>query len=279
MLTGILRSVSRRRELAVGVAQISRTSWTQSGHGERARHSLDVAHSVSDVAHSAAVLRELAEGLHGNEAETARVAKRLRRRTRSELESLMQEPHFIEARVTANGHADYDPPPERKALLRLATARAIPFIGFGFFDNALMILAGDRIDSSVGANKQTPLFSLHPTSSTTQPHPSLTQTHPLPRIRHGVSHLDDGGRGPGQRFLRRRRDRRWERRGAVGGAAGTTRPRPLARPAPLPSGNRFVAWPLHNIAITNIVWCMAYNRGVGGEAYIEQWSCNGIAIG
>jgi len=27
-------------------------------------------------------------------------------------------------------------------------------------------------------------------------------------------------------------------------------------------------WPLHNIAITNIVWCMAYQRRVGGASYI-----------
>jgi len=27
---------------------------------------------------------------------------------------------------------------------------------------------------------------------------------------------------------------------------------------------------LHDIAITNIVWCIAYKRRVGGEAYLEQ---------
>ena len=39
------------------------------------------------------------------------------------------------------------------------------------------------------------------------------------------------------------------------------------------------AWPLHNIAITDIVWCMASNGGVGGGAYIAQWPCISIAIG
>jgi len=29
-------------------------------------------------------------------------------------------------------------------------------------------------------------------------------------------------------------------------------------------------WPLHNIAITNIVWCMAYNRGVGGGRILSN---------
>ena len=37
-------------------------------------------------------------------------------------------------------------------------------------------------------------------------------------------------------------------------------------------------WPLHDIAITNIVWCMPYKGGVGGRAYIAQWSCNSNAI-
>ena len=29
-------------------------------------------------------------------------------------------------------------------------------------------------------------------------------------------------------------------------------------------------WLLHDIAITNIVWCMAYTKGVGGGAYIAH---------
>jgi len=39
------------------------------------------------------------------------------------------------------------------------------------------------------------------------------------------------------------------------------------------------AWPLHDIAFTNIVWCMVYKRRVGGRAYIARWSCNSIVIG
>ena len=31
-----------------------------------------------------------------------------------------------------------------------------------------------------------------------------------------------------------------------------------------------VIWTLHDIAITNIVWCIAYKRGVGGASYIAQ---------
>jgi len=38
-------------------------------------------------------------------------------------------------------------------------------------------------------------------------------------------------------------------------------------------------WPLHDIAIANIVWCMAFKGGVGGGACIAQWSCNSIELG
>ena len=38
------------------------------------------------------------------------------------------------------------------------------------------------------------------------------------------------------------------------------------------------SWPLHDIAITNIVWCIAYKGRVGGGAYIAQWLCISIAI-
>jgi len=38
-------------------------------------------------------------------------------------------------------------------------------------------------------------------------------------------------------------------------------------------------WPLHDIAITNVVWCMACTRRVGwGGSYIAQQSCNNSAI-
>ena len=48
-----------------------------------------------------------------------------------------------------------------------------------------------------------------------------------------------------------------------------------ARPPPSPSPT----WPLHDIAITYIVWCMAQTGRVGDGAYIAQWSCNSITIG
>jgi len=41
-------------------------------------------------------------------------------------------------------------------------------------------------------------------------------------------------------------------------------------------------WPLHDIAITNIVWCTIYKRGVGGGgvycAMVVQSYCNGVGF-
>ena len=41
-------------------------------------------------------------------------------------------------------------PPSRAQLWRLALANGVPFVGFGFADNVIMILAGDAIDKSIG---------------------------------------------------------------------------------------------------------------------------------
>ncbi|XP_038215462.1 uncharacterized protein LOC119834966 [Zerene cesonia] len=43
------------------------------------------------------------------------------------------------------------PKPTTKELLHLSLANSIPFIGFGFLDNFIMIIAGDRIESSMSA--------------------------------------------------------------------------------------------------------------------------------
>ena len=40
---------------------------------------------------------------------------------------------------------------------------------------------------------------------------------------------------------------------------------------------RAAPWPLHDIAIANIVWCMAYIRGSGWGLYVAQQPCNSIA--
>ncbi|VVC98578.1 unnamed protein product [Leptidea sinapis] len=43
------------------------------------------------------------------------------------------------------------PKPSTKELLHLSLANSIPFIGFGFLDNFIMIIAGDSIESSMSA--------------------------------------------------------------------------------------------------------------------------------
>jgi len=37
-------------------------------------------------------------------------------------------------------------------------------------------------------------------------------------------------------------------------------------------------WPLHDIVIANIVWCIAYKGGIGGGAYIAKWACKLIVL-
>ena len=41
---------------------------------------------------------------------------------------------------------------------------------------------------------------------------------------------------------------------------------------------RSAHWRLHDIAIANIAWSMAYTRGSGGGSHTTHYSCNGIAI-
>jgi len=41
-------------------------------------------------------------------------------------------------------------PPTRQQLLKLGIVSSLPFVGFGFMDNVIMIIAGDAIDASIG---------------------------------------------------------------------------------------------------------------------------------
>ncbi|XP_012263102.2 uncharacterized protein LOC105690120 isoform X2 [Athalia rosae] len=45
----------------------------------------------------------------------------------------------------------YVPQPTRHDLFRVSLTNAIPFVGFGFLDNFFMIIAGDQIETSLGA--------------------------------------------------------------------------------------------------------------------------------
>ena len=40
--------------------------------------------------------------------------------------------------------------PTNQQLLTTAIASGIPFVGFGFCDNAIMLMAGERIEASLG---------------------------------------------------------------------------------------------------------------------------------
>jgi len=48
------------------------------------------------------------------------------------------------------------------------------------------------------------------------------------------------------------------------------------------NGGRGETWPLHDIAIANTVWCMAYKRrGRWGGVYcaiVVQWYCNRVGF-
>ncbi|XP_063821425.1 uncharacterized protein LOC135071593 [Ostrinia nubilalis] len=48
-------------------------------------------------------------------------------------------------------YASTIPKPSTKELLHLSLSNSIPFIGFGFLDNFIMIIAGDSIESSMSA--------------------------------------------------------------------------------------------------------------------------------
>merc|ERR1719401_2872720 len=41
-------------------------------------------------------------------------------------------------------------PPTRGQLLKLGLVASVPYVGFGFMDNFIMIVAGDAIDASIG---------------------------------------------------------------------------------------------------------------------------------
>lgn len=102
-------------------------------------------------AQSAEVLRQLAAGLHGNEHEINQLASRLNRRTRSELASFVAERHLGKPLAASySGGSAQDSSAKMSGLALLGLARAIPFIAFGIMDNAIMIMAGERIDSTIG---------------------------------------------------------------------------------------------------------------------------------
>ena len=49
------------------------------------------------------------------------------------------------------GVSNVVPQPSWSELNKLALHQSLPFIGFGFLDNLIMIVAGEYIDASIGA--------------------------------------------------------------------------------------------------------------------------------
>jgi len=96
------------------------------------------------------MLRQLAQVLHENDGVADRIAKNMSESTRSELATCLVEPHIAQSLQGHGTDETAPPPPSQKALWRLAVARGVPFVGFGFMDNLVMILTGDAIDVTLG---------------------------------------------------------------------------------------------------------------------------------
>ncbi|CAL8289274.1 unnamed protein product [Merluccius merluccius] len=62
---------------------------------------------------------------------------------------LLRELHRFESIAIAQGQLEVDPPTQAQ-LRYVLLHNAIPFVGFGFLDNAIMIVAGTQIELSIG---------------------------------------------------------------------------------------------------------------------------------
>lgn len=63
---------------------------------------------------------------------------------------LLEELQRFQTQADAIRDAGKNAPPTSTQLRALAAHSAMPFIGFGFLDNLIMILAGDYIDTTIG---------------------------------------------------------------------------------------------------------------------------------
>lgn len=75
------------------------------------------------------------------------LARKLSPEARQEVVRVVASSPEIAAAVAQEGEV---PPPTYRDLRLVALAQAIPFLGFGFMDNAILIIAGDAIDTSLG---------------------------------------------------------------------------------------------------------------------------------
>ena len=95
-------------------------------------------------------------GKERNAREILEVASRLSLSARTEIANAIGKAsaskHAPSASEAADAVSSAEPvaEPSRRDLWLVAVNQAIPFVGFGFMDNALLILAGDAIDNSFG---------------------------------------------------------------------------------------------------------------------------------
>lgn len=82
--------------------------------------------------------------MHGDHA-AKEWATKLSPAAQREVTKLMQK-----GKSATEGAAVTVPEPSREDLKLVMLAQAIPFVGFGIMDNAILILAGDAIDTSLG---------------------------------------------------------------------------------------------------------------------------------
>ena len=95
--------------------------------------------TITGVEEATAVLEDLSTQIqqHAEVAET--VARQLAPRTARDLARALSA-NTVDAAVR---------PPSKKSLQLLALSSCVPFIGFGFVDNAVMICAGDLIETQM----------------------------------------------------------------------------------------------------------------------------------
>ncbi|XP_024921092.1 transmembrane protein 65, partial [Cynoglossus semilaevis] len=67
----------------------------------------------------------------------------------AERSSLLQELQNFQSRATAQETLDTGPPTAAQ-IKHVLLHNAVPFVGFGFLDNAIMIAAGTQIELSIG---------------------------------------------------------------------------------------------------------------------------------
>ena len=107
----------------------------------------DASGSISECVRSLSLLGRRGEDPGVPSAQAQRFAEMLSPEARREVVAAAQK-----ALDDSKG-ADADvqvPEPTRRDLQLVALNQAIPFVGFGFMDNAILILAGDAIDNSLG---------------------------------------------------------------------------------------------------------------------------------